>query len=143
MPKRLAVGAAAAVALVAGIWMYGHYQYRQGVADTETAARLAQADTERRMQDEKDRADAEYRSAVAQRDVAATDLDTVQRELERVLSDLRSAQAASASDRLNAASAGRLEGFAACVGEYGNLAKDAARWADQVNGLQGYVRALR
>lgn len=37
---------------VAAIWGYGHYQYRQGVADTNTAARLAafdqyQADTER------------------------------------------------------------------------------------------------
>lgn len=40
------------------------------------------------------------------------------------------------------ASAGRHQGFAACVREYGSLAKDATRWADQVNGLQGYVRAL-
>lgn len=43
--------AGAALALVTA-WGYGHYQYRQGVADTTTAARLAafdkyQADVER------------------------------------------------------------------------------------------------
>ncbi len=29
------------------------------------------------------------------------------------------------------------------VAEYGDLASDAAGWADQVNGLQGYIRGLR
>jgi len=142
MPKRTALGAGIALIAFVGLWGYGKYQYNQGAIDEKVRAQLLQADIEKRMQDEKDRADAKYRSAIAQRDAAATDLDAVQRELERVLKNLHRAETTSASDRLNAASAGRLEGFAACVREYGSLAKDAAKWADQVNGLQGYVRAL-
>lgn len=34
----------AVAVLVAAAWGYGHYQYRQGVADTTTAARLAAFD---------------------------------------------------------------------------------------------------
>ncbi|MBN9640026.1 MAG: hypothetical protein J0I68_15890, partial [Achromobacter sp.] len=36
-----------------------------------------------------------------------------------------------------------IGGFAACYAEYGDLATDAAEWADQVNGLQGYIRGVR
>ena len=36
-----------------------------------------------------------------------------------------------------------IGGFAACYAAYGDLAADAARWADQVNGLQGFIRGVR
>src|SRR5690625_795337 len=143
LANRYAVGAAGLLLGIAAVWGYGKYQYRQGVADTKAEVRLAQISIEQGMQYEADRADAKYRGAVAARQVAQNDLDSVQRELERVLDDLRDTEDAGTSERLNAASAGRLEGFAACVREYGSLAKDAARWVDQVNGLQGYVEAAR
>ncbi len=34
-------------------------------------------------------------------------------------------------------------GSEVCYAEYGDLATDAAEWADQVNGLQGYIRGVR
>ncbi|MCM2573227.1 hypothetical protein NAT65_19250, partial [Achromobacter xylosoxidans] len=48
-----------------------------------------------------------------------------------------------ASRRPDEAGADWIGGFAACYAEYGDLAADAAGWADQVNGLQGYIRGLR
>src|SRR5699024_2632591 len=103
---------------------------------------LAHARLEQGLRYERDKADAKYRSAVAARDVAQTDLDSVQRELDRVLKDLRNAEHTATSERLNAASAARLRGYRECVKEYGSLARDAAKWADQVNGLQDYVRGI-
>ncbi len=143
MPTRLAIGAITALAAVFTIWAYGKYQYRQGIADEKLRTQVIQAEIERGLQYEKDKADAKYRAAIAARQVAKNDLDSVQRELERVLKNLRNAETTNASSRLNAASAGRLEGFAACVREYGSLAKDAARWADQVNGLRRYVETVQ
>src|SRR5699024_11321380 len=79
---------------------------------------------------------------VAAREVAQACLYSVQRELERVLKHLRNAEHTTASDRLNAASANRLRGYRECVKEYDALARDAAKWTDQVNGLQDYVRGI-
>lgn len=50
--RSIATGAAIVAALFFGGWLYGQHQYRQGVADTTTAARLAafdqyQSDVER------------------------------------------------------------------------------------------------
>lgn len=39
--NRYVAGAATLALALAAVWIYGHYQYRQGVADTKTAARLA------------------------------------------------------------------------------------------------------
>jgi len=125
------------------IWGYGKYQYRQGVADTKAEARLAQISIEQGMQYEADRADAKYRGAIAARQAAQDDLDSVQRELERVLKDLRHTESAGAGGGPDDTGPDWVGGFAACYGEYADLAKDAARWADQVTGLQGYVEAVR
>ena len=77
------------------------------------------------------------------REVAQRDLDAVRSELDRVRANARNAQAAGAGSGSDDSSADWIGGFAACYGEYADLAADAARWADQVNGLQGYVRAVR
>jgi|SRR5690625_1097098 len=142
MPKRLAIGAVAAVALIGAVWLYGHSQYKRGTANERVKQQLAHARLEQGLRYERDKADAKYRAAIAAREVAEDHIDSIERELDRVLKDLRNAKHTAASDRLNAASAARLEGFRQCVKEYGSLARDAARWADQVNGLQDYVRGI-
>src|SRR5690625_4543525 len=142
MPKRLIYGLIAVAGIAAAVYFYGHAQYRQGVNDERVKQQLAHARLEQGLRYERDKADAKYRSAVAARDVAQNDLDSVQRELERVLKDLRNAEHTATSDRLNAASAARLRGYRECVAEYATLARDAAKWADQVNGLQDYVRGI-
>src|SRR5690625_3127678 len=142
MPKRLIYGLIAVAGIAVAVYFYGHAQYRQGVNDERVRQELAHARLEQGLRYERDKADAKYRAAIAAREVAQTDLDSVQRELDRVLKDLRNAEHTAASDRLNAASAGRHEGIRQCVKEYGSLARDTAKWADQVNGLQDYVRGI-
>lgn len=133
-----------AVALaIAAIWGYGQYKYRQGVADTRAEAVLAQLSIEQGMQYERDRADAEFRGAVLAREAAQRDLGAVRRELDRLRDNARHAQDTGAGSGPDGAGADWIGGFAACYAEYAELAGAAARWADQVNGLQGYVRALR
>src|SRR5690625_2375038 len=140
MPKRLIYGLIAVAGLLAAVYFYGHAQYRQGVSDERVRQELAHARLEQGLRYERDKADAKYRAAIAAREVAEDHIDSIERELDRVLKDLRNAEHTAASDRLNGASAARLEGFRQCVKEYGSLARDAARWADQVNGVQDYVR---
>lgn len=142
MPKRLIYGLIAAAGVAIAVYFYGHTQYRQGINDERVRQELAHARLEQGLRYERDKADANYRAAIAAREVAQNDLDSVQRELERVLKDLRNAEHTAASDRLNAASANRLRGYRECVKEYGSLARDAAKWADQVNGLQDYIKGI-
>lgn len=44
LTNKYALGAITVLLVLAAIWGYGHYQYSQGVVDTETAARLAAFD---------------------------------------------------------------------------------------------------
>lgn len=44
LANKYVLGAAGLLLALAAVWGYGHYQYRQGVADTQTAARLAAYD---------------------------------------------------------------------------------------------------
>lgn len=133
----------AVAAAVLAVWFYGQHKFRQGVTSERTKAVLAQVSIEQGMQYERDRADAEFRGAVLAREVAQRDLGAVRRELDRVRANSRRAQVAGTSSGPDDSGADWIGGFAACYGEYADLAEDAARWADQVNGLQGYVRALR
>src|SRR5690625_65173 len=142
MPKRLIYGLIVVAGIAVAVYFYGHAQYRQGVNDERVRQELAHARLEQGLRYERDKADAKYRAAIAAREVAQADLDSVQRELERVLKDLRNAEHTADMDGLNAASAARLEGLRQCVKEYGWLARDAAKWADEVNGLQDYVRGI-
>ena len=142
MSKRLVYGLIAAAGIAVAVYFYGHAQYKQGVNDERVRQELAHARLEQGLRYERDKADAKYRAAIAAREVVQADFDSVHRELERVLKDLRNAEHTTASGRLNAASANRLRGYRECVKEYGSLARDAAKWADQVNGLQDYVRGI-
>src|SRR5690625_4290833 len=142
MPKRLIYGLIAVAGIAVAVYFYGHAQYRQGVNDERVRQELAHARLEQGLRYERDKADAKYRAAIAAREVAQADLDSIERELDRVLKDLRNAEHTTTSDRLNEASAARLRGYRECIAEYGSLARDAAKWADQVNGLQDYVRGI-
>lgn len=137
--------AAAVIALsVAAIWGYGHYQYRQGVADTKTEAVLQQIAIEQGMQYERDRADADYRGAVLAREAAQKDAAAVRARLDGLLRQHRdNAKDAGASSGPDAAGPDWIGVVGACYAEYADLGADAAGWADQVNGLQGYVRAIQ
>ncbi|OZI36277.1 hypothetical protein CEG14_14795 [Bordetella genomosp. 1] len=142
------IGAAVLALALAG-WridrqLYGARQYDAGVATERAATLERQARVERAMQEERDRADANYRGAVlarqnAEKTVAAhrSRIDGLQRQLAG-----RRAPLASASGGSDGAGADWIGVVGACVAEYERLGRDAAAWADQVNGLQGYVRSL-
>lgn len=132
---------ALALGLVA-LWGYGHHQYRQGVADTKAEAVLAQISIEQGLQYERDREAALHRGAVLARDLALRDLSDIRSRLDRVYADARNAQASQAVSGSIGSGPDWIGGFGACYAEYADLARDAAGWADQVNGLQGYVRAI-
>ncbi|MGG4774817.1 hypothetical protein ACLO87_09310 [Paenalcaligenes sp. Me52] len=137
-------GAAIAVAFFVGVWLYGQAQYRQGVGDTTADAVLAQISIEQGMQYERDRADAEYRGLVRAMETTLFDLNAARVELDRLRrSATGGSQVAGGGSGLDGTSTDWIGGFAACYAEYAELATDAAKWADMVNGLQGYIKAIR
>lgn len=137
----LALGAI--VALVAGGWWLHHSGYSQGRYDEHQAALIAQQAAQAAMQQEKDRADANYRGAVLARQDVESKLTAATGRIGGLLQQLRNrAQAAAASGRLDDAGPDWIGIFGECAGRLEQVGKDAARFADQVNGLQGYVRAL-
>lgn len=136
--------AAAALLVSAGIAFYGAYKYRAGGDARQAEIEKRQAAVERGWQEERDRADAQHRGAVLAREAAKTGLAAALAELDRVLrANGRDPANPRAGRRPDEAGADWIGGFAACYAEYGDLAADAAEWADQVNGLQGYIRGLR
>jgi len=141
---QLIAAAVLVFALVGGCFWLRHDAYRQGVADTKADAVLQQIAIEQGMQYERDRADADYRGAVLARAAAQRDLVAVRGQLDRVLrAHGRDPANPRAGRRPDDTGPDWIGGFAACYGEYERLATDAAGWADQVNGLQGYVRAIQ
>lgn len=141
---QLIVALAGALLLSGGAWWLRHDGYRQGVSDTKIAAAIEQAAIEQGMQYERDKADAAHRGAVLAREAAQNDAAAVRARLDGLLRKYRNQPApAGASGGLDGSGPDWIGGFAACYGEYADLGADAARWADQVNGLQGYVRAIR
>lgn len=138
------VGAAVVMAFGAGVVLYGAHQYRAGGDARQAEIEKRQAAIERGWQEERDRADAQYRGAVLAREAAKAGLSAARAELDRVLRAAgRDPANPRAGRRPDEAGPDWIGGFAACYAEYGDLAADAAGWADQVNGLQGYIRGLR
>lgn len=115
----------------------GRESYRAEVE--ETNRRLAEA-----MQLENDRAQANYRGAVLARQAAEANLVDRDKRIASLLNQLRTKHTpvANTSDGIDGAGADWIGIFGACYGEYVELGKDAARLADKVNGLQGYIRAV-
>lgn len=138
------VGAAVIVAGVSAWswrWTSG---YAAGHAAALAEVQTKQAAIERGMQVEKDREDAIHRGAILAREASARDLASARARLDRLLREHGSDPANPRAGRgLDGSGPDWIAGFAECYAAYGDLASDAARWADQVNALQGYVKAIR
>lgn len=139
------IGAALLAAAILGVRWYGASQYEAGANAKQEEIEKRQAVIERAWQEERDRADANHRGAVLAREAAEKTVAAQRGRIDRLLLQLtqRRAEAASASGGPDASGPDWIGLIGSCVGEYEQLGKDAARWADQVNGLQGYIRALR
>ncbi|MDH2052526.1 hypothetical protein [Achromobacter marplatensis] len=135
--------------LVAGVVLdrqwYGAHQFRAGGDAKQAEIEKRQAAIERAWQEERDRADAKHRGAVLAREAAEKTVAAQRGRIDGLLRQLaqRRAETASAGGGLDAAGPDWIGIIGSCVGRYEQLGKDAARWADQVNGLQGYIRSIR
>ncbi|NMU90688.1 hypothetical protein HGQ98_12915 [Achromobacter ruhlandii] len=137
-------GAVVVMVLGAAFALNGAHREAAGVAKERARAEAAQRAMTEAYQLEKDRADAQYRGAVLAREAAKAGLAAALADLDRVLRAAgRDPANPRAGRRPDEAGPDWIGGFAACYAEYGDLAADAAGWADQVNGLQGYIRGLR
>ncbi|WP_175154857.1 hypothetical protein [Achromobacter piechaudii] len=138
------IGAALVVAAVLGVRWYGASQYQAGAEAKQAEIEKRQAAIERAWQEERDRADAKHRGAVLAREAAEKTVATQRSRIDGLLRQLaqRRAEAAAAGGGFDAAGPDWIGIIGSCVGRYEQLGKDAARWADQVNALQGYIRSV-
>jgi hypothetical protein len=142
------IGAAVLGVVLAG-WridrsIYGASQYQAGADANQAEIEKRQAAIERAWQEARDRADAKHRGAVLARETAEKTIAAQRGRIDGLLFKLaqRRAESASTSIGLDAAGPDWIGIIGSCVGRYEQLGKDAARWVDQVNGLQGYIRGL-
>ncbi|CAM4226245.1 hypothetical protein [Bordetella muralis] len=156
----LVAGAIGAVLVSLGVlawswrWSSG---YDAGHAAALAEVKAQQAAIERGMQVEKDRADAQHRGAVLARQLAEQKAQTLELELTAVNTRI---DGLLRQHRNRTPTAGAVRGpdaagpdWIGILGEclaraeslsrrLGEVGADAAGWADQVNGLQGYVRSI-
>ena len=160
--KGYAAVAVVGAALVAGVVLerqwYGSRQFQAGGDARQAEIEKRQAAIERAWQEGKDRADAQYRGAVLARQQTEARLAQAERDRDAAFArvgglrkqlDARNAEASDAGGRPDGASPDWIGLFGECLGRaeslgrrLGEVGKDAAGWADQVNGLQGYIRGL-
>lgn len=143
MLKQVGVGAAITAALFFGGWLYGQHQYRQGANAEKANALLSQIAIEQGMQYEKDRADAKYRQAVLEREAVQKLVSDQRIRIVGLLNDLRNAQVSDPSSGFNDVRTDGIGILIECIGDYEQMGAEAARLADKVNVLQGYIKALR
>lgn len=138
------IGGALMVVVVSGVRWYGASQYQDGADAKQAEIEKRQAVIERAWQEERDRADAKHRGAVLAREAAEKTVSAQRGRIDGLLRQLaqRRAETASPGGGLDAAGPDWIGIIGSCVGRYEQLGKDAARWVDQVNGLQGYIRGL-
>lgn len=138
---------------------YGARQYQAGADAKQEEIEKRQVAIERAWQEEKDRADAKYRGNVLARQQTEAKLAQVERDRDAAfvrVDGLRKqlaagdAAASDAGGGSNGASPDWIGLFGECLGRaqslgrrLGEVGKDAAGWADQVNGLQGHIRSLQ
>lgn len=152
------IGAALVVVVILGVRWYGASQYQAGGDARQAEIEKRQAAIERAWQEERDRADAQFRGAVLARQQAESKLAQAERDRDAAFARIgglrkqlaaRDAQASYAGGRPDGASPDWVGLFGECLDRaqrlgrrLGEVGKDAAGWADQVNGLQGYIRGL-
>lgn len=148
---QLIAGGIAALVMVGGIGWYGHIRYEAGYAARDTQAKLDEAAqkaafyTEKtRLENERDAADQKYQTLKSDTAARAAGLDA---QLDR----LRKQLSASQRQHVDSGAAGGTDGqdpdwigiVGTCWGDYAELGKEAATYADRVNGLQDYVQAIQ
>ncbi|ANN66482.1 hypothetical protein [Bordetella bronchialis] len=147
-----AAGLLLALALVVGVKWYGRHEYAAGQAQAQLEAQAAAAKLseqyraqEQATQQQAEENYAKYRGQVLATQKRAADLDAAAGRLRAQLASLQSRRAAAhsaASAGADAAAGPDVIGvIAACAGRYDEVVRYAASLADQVTGLQGYVRA--
>lgn len=137
------IGAAVIVAMGVGVKWYGSSRYDAGYEQAGVDIRLASEAATRAAQEDKNRAEAEYRGAVLAREQKLATLDASVARLNRVL-DTR------ANRPTTPGTPGRVDGTGTagnvvlreCVREYRAMGEHAGRLADKVNGWQGYAGAV-
>ncbi|MDQ2139599.1 hypothetical protein RBI14_15645 [Alcaligenaceae bacterium B3P038] len=118
-------------------------QYDSGYQKAQADARALNIQIELATQEEADRADAEYRGAIMAREAVQKTVATQRARIDGLLDQLRRrSETAGASSGSDGAGADWIGVLGSCVAEYERLGGNAARLADKVNGLQGYVRSL-
>lgn len=119
-------------------------QYDIGYQQAQSDARALNIQIERATQEEADRADAQYRGAVLARETAQKAVAAQRARIDGLLEQLRRRpSAANAGGGPHDAGADWIGVLGRCVAEYERLGGDAARLADKVNGLQGYINSVR
>lgn len=152
-------GAAVVMLLGAGFLLYGAHQYQAGGDARQAEIEKRQAAIERGWQEERDRADANHRGDVLVRQQVEAKLAQVERDRDAAFIRVdglrkqlaaRSTEASRAGGGSDGASPDWIGLFGECFSRteslgrrLGAVGRDAARWADQVNGLQGYIQGLR
>lgn len=144
----------------AGAWVrwYGGNQYQAGADAKQAEIEKRQAAIERVWQEGSDRADAKYRGAVLARQQMEEDLGQAERDRDAAFARIdglreqlarRGTTTATSGGRPDGASTDWIGLFGECLARaeslghrLGKVGKDAARWADQVNGLQGHIHSL-
>lgn len=138
------IGAAAAVAVVVAVMVYGQVKYDKGydqaIADVKAKS---QAETQKAQAD-KDDAEKKYREAVKEREDVQRTADTHIARLNRLL-DSKSGNPKSTITASGADGAGetRLLVLKECVREYTAMGEHAGRLADKVNGWHDYGTILQ
>ncbi|MDX3877588.1 MAG: hypothetical protein QHC81_03780 [Achromobacter sp.] len=147
--KGYAAAAVVGAVLVAGVVLerqwYGSRQFQAGSDAKQAEIEKRQAAIERAWQEEKDRADAQYRGAVLAREAAEKTVVAQRGRIDGLLRQLaqRRAETPGAGGGPDATGPDWIGIFGQCVAEYESMGREAGRLADQVGGLQGYIRALQ
>jgi hypothetical protein len=145
-------GSLLALAAVIGIRWYGHNQDAAGYARARLEAQAATAKLSEQYRAEEQAAQqqaeeeyAKYRGQVLATQKRAADLDAAAGRLRAKLASLRSRRAAAQTIAGAGADGAAGPDFIGVIGEcaarYQSVVDYAGRLADQVTGLQGYVRA--
>ena len=149
LANKYVLGAAGLLLALAAIWAYGQYQHSQGWTERDTQAKLDLAarqtalyNEQARLENERNAADQRYQALKADTAARVADLDADAARLRQRLSAYRQHQGAGTVSGTDGADPDWIGIVAACWSDYASLGKEAATYADRVNGLQDYVRGM-
>lgn len=148
---KVGAGFALALALLFGAWLYGNQRDQEGfdrrdvIAVKESAARqVAAVNEQKRLENAKHIAEQRYQDLKKDTATRVADLDALVRRLRKQLPTAGNQHASTTSpSRADGTNTDWIGLVGTCWGDYAELGKEAATYADRVNGLQDYVRAVR